>query len=285
LEGFVFIALLNRNMKKIILILLTLFSFAFVHAQKNFQGEITYRLHVSNDSKGDATLKILFGDQKIKILFREKETYDKDAVIVLLDSGASFVLNTEAKTYKKKMMVVDSTTKSAEKRSIAGYNTTPLFHEDSGLEKFLGGFIKTSNVVFYLADSLFYTVPTRFEGNPELVTIRKNRIILGAEITISNEYSNNYDSLSRKSSLISVEATDIKAMPISDDAFRIPADYVDYKTIGTTETEPKYDSVTVEPLVDTTVVTYPSKKGSTKKPAGPNRSKNATKPAADKRKE
>lgn len=273
-------------MKQSLIILLSLFIVVVANAQKNFQGEITYRLHASTGEKEDAELKILFGANKLKLRFREKEEYEKEELFVLLDSAATFTVNREAKTFTKKMLLANTpSTKQFSKRSFAGYLSTPLIPENNGLGNMLGGLMGKSDVVFYLADSLYYNVPVAFTGNQELIAIQKNKIVLGAEINFSDRFDQIEDSLTKKSSLITVEAIEIKPMVIDEAEFSIPADYVDKKSIVYAPVE---DSLEVKPdevVVDTVAIAPPPVKIVPKKPVKSNKTKTTTKPNGLKRKE
>lgn len=271
-------------MKKIILILLTLISSYTIKAQKNFQGEITYSLHTSTGDRPDAILKIYFGSNKIKLRFKEKEEFDKEEIIVLLDSSTKYIINTKAKTYRQKPLVVNTRSKQLEKRTISGYTTNPLKNENTGLESLFGGSMQSANVVFYLADSLYYTIPAAFIGNAELIAIQKNKIVLGADI-LFNKGSYEVSDSTEKDDLIKVEAIEIMPRVMNDDEFNIPADYA---TKENNDYEPSADTTEIEKMpvtVDTTVIQYPAKKKDVKKPVKPNNSKNNTKPAAARKKE
>ncbi len=272
-------------MKKSLIILISFFIIAAANAQKNFQGEITYRLHASNEEKGDAELKILFGVNKLKLRFKEKEEYEKEDLLVLLDSAAMFTVNKETKTYTKKPLHVNTpASKQFLKKFFAGYSSTPLVQENNGLGNILGGLMGTSDIVFYLADSLYYNIPAAFIGNRELIAIQKNKIVLGAEISIKNPYNESEDSSSKKANLITVEAIGIIPMIIDEAEFSIPADYADRKNSGYSPIE---DSVAVSaPEVDTVAVSPPpTLKTTPKKPAKSTKTKTPVKSSGTKRKE
>ncbi|MEP7254663.1 MAG: hypothetical protein ABI666_02750 [Ferruginibacter sp.] len=271
-------------MKKSLILLISFFIVVSVNAQKNFQGEITYRLHVSNEEKADAELKILFGVNKLKLRFKEKEDYDKEGLIVVFDSAAIFIVNKETKTYTRKPLHTNAPAKHFSKKSFAGYSSTPLIQESNGLGNILGGMMGTSDIVFYLSDSLYYNIPAAFVGNQELIAIQKNKIVLGAEININSPYKELQDSSSNQTNLITVEAVEIKPMIINEDEFTIPADYVDRKS---SDYSPAEDSVAVSaPEIDTVAVAPPTaRKTVPKKPVKSNKSKTAVKSSAVKRKE
>jgi len=271
-------------MKKIILILLTLIASYTIHAQKNFQGEITYSLHTSAGNKPDAILKIYFGSNKIKLRFKEKEEFDKEEIIVLIDSAAKYIINTKAKTYRQKPLTVNTRAKQLQKRTISGYSTTPIKNENTGLESLFGGSMQSANVVFYLADSLYYSIPTAFTGNAELIAIQKNKIVLGADI-LFNKGSYEVSDSAEKDDLVNVEAIEVTPRVINDDEFNIPADYT---AKSNNDYEPSADTTEIEKvpvMVDTTVIQYPATKKNAKKPVKPYKSKNNTKPAAARKKE
>jgi hypothetical protein len=220
---------------KAIFLILTSFCFsALVHAQKDFHGEIIYKLHASGEAQPDAELKVLFGERKLKLFFKEKEAYDKDAVVVLLDSGATFTLNVADKSFKKKMLAITNPMVPAIKKRISGYATTPFQPEHTGsgglLSKLTGG----ADATFYLADSLTYFVPEKYRNNIEFVTIQQGKIVLGAEIQIPNAYSSDEeeDTVSKSSQLITAEAISIRYMTIDESEFIIPADFVDRKNVS-----------------------------------------------------
>lgn len=271
-------------MKKIILFLTTFFVTHIIYAQKNFEGEITYSLHASTGDKPDAILKIYFGTNKIKLRFKEKEDFDKEEIIVLLDSAIKYIVNTDARTFRKKMLRINSKATEFQKKPIMGYTTTPVRNESNGLESLFGGSMQSSNVVFYVADSLYYSMPAIFEGNAELLAIQKNKIVLRADISFNKGAYESSDS-TLKDDLVTAEAIDIKSTKVNEEEFTIPADYVsrtnnDYEvTLAATAT------VEVPVAVDTTVIQYPAKKKVTQKPSKSNSTKNSTKPAAIRKKE
>lgn len=151
-------------MKRFYLFVTAVLLCMLVSAQKNFEGSVTYRLHSSTGDKPDAELKILFGDKKLKLLFKEKEEYDKKALVVLLDSAAAYALDPDNKTYRKTTLTLTAPAGNPVKKQINGYSTTSFKPENTGLSGLLGGMLGTSNVVFYVADSLHFLYPGSFCG-------------------------------------------------------------------------------------------------------------------------
>ncbi|MFM6924188.1 MAG: hypothetical protein ACKOU7_01705 [Ferruginibacter sp.] len=250
-------------MKQFFLFVTAVLICTMVSAQKNFQGSVTYRLHASIGDKPDAELKILFGDKKLKLLFKEKDEFDKKALVILLDSAAAYALDPENKTFRKTTLTLTAPAKNPDKKLINGYSTTSFKPENTGLSGLLGGMLGTSNVIFYVADSLYYYIPAAFTGNKELVAIQHNRIVLGAEFQIESPFTEYTDSASRNNpNIITAEAIDIKPMVPDAGEFLIPADYADQKSISYSETS---DSTAV--MVDTAVIAPPAAKPAKKKPA------------------
>ena len=269
------------RMKRIVFILAMLVIIQQTNAQKNFQGEITYRLHTAMGDKPDATLKIYFGSNKIKLRFKEKDDYDKEDIIVLLDSSAKYIVNRESKTYKKKMLAVDQSAKHDQSKNIAGYHTTPFKTENTGLEGLLGGSMTTANLVFYLADSLYYNIPSTYTGNAELIAIQKNKIVLGADIVFKPGSYEDADS-GMKKDVVTVEAIEIKPMIFKDDEFNIPAGYT-LAMNNSYESPPAADTVMkIEMPVssDTAIIKYPKEGKRSGKPSEQDKAKKVNKPKA-----
>ncbi len=262
-------------MKQLFLIVITLFISGIVSAQKNFEGSITYRLHATTGDKPDAELKVLFGIKKLKLLFKEKDEYEAEALIVLLDSASVYKVNVTEKTFKKNTLTLTSPEKKPEKKLINGYSTTPFMPENTGLGNLLGGMLGSSNVIFYVADSLHFAIPAAFIGNKELLVIQKNKIVLGAEIQIVSPFNEYADSASKAPNMVTAEAIDIRPMAINENEFIIPADFVDRKDM--TYTEPVDSIVT---MVDTLAVAPPVKNPVKKKPAKPELPKSKSTPKA-----
>jgi hypothetical protein len=254
-------------MKQLFLFLSALFISGIVSAQKNFEGTVIYSLHSSSGDKQDAELKVLFGNKKLKLFFKEKDEYEKDALVVLLDSAIIYNINVVEKTFKRSTLTLSSPEQKPQKKSINGYTTTPYQPENTGVGSLLGGMLGSSSVIFYVADSLYYYIPAAFIGNKELLMVQKGKIVLGAEIQIANPYNDPADSNAKSTNIITAEAIDIKPMAINENEFFIPADFVDRKDVPYTET---VDS-TVAVVVDTVAVAPPprAKKTVKKKPAKP----------------
>ncbi|MGC4104442.1 hypothetical protein [Ferruginibacter sp.] len=270
-------------MKKLFLSTVIICLAVFAKAQQDFQGEIVYKLHASEEDKPDAELKAFFGNRKIKLLFKEKAEYDNDALLIILDSAATFTLNADHKTFKKKLLSIKTPMDAPQKRMIAGYTALPMIPENNGLGSLLGGMFGATNTVFYLADSLQYHIPDKFRGNMEFVIVQKNRIVLGAELQFSNPFSDGGAVDSSKAKIVTAEAISIKPGAIDESAFIIPADYVDSKTVN--YDMPMVDTTAVLPAMADTAMPAPKPKKPVKKaPVKPAKSKTSAtvKPVARK---
>jgi hypothetical protein len=267
-------------MKQISILIVCLLLLSFVKAQKNFQGEITYKLHAGMDEKPNAQLKVVFGINKIKLLFKESESYDKDALIILLDSAATFIVNKDSKTYKKRLLHINQPIRRLENKTILGYSTSTLVPESNGVGNLLGGLMSASNSVFYLADSFYYAIPDILRGNTELVMIQNNRIVLGADIQISESVYGMTEEKMKDKNLITAEAIEIKPMMVSDSEFVIPADYTtaqNYESTATDSVAAVMDTLPIKPHIN--------RKPTSKKPVKSNKPKAPIKSSAVKPKE
>jgi len=245
-------------------------------AQKDFRGEIIYKLHASGDNKPDAELKVLFGNNKLKLQFKEKETYEDDALVVLLDSGATYTVKPLNKTYKKKALTTSLAFETPVKKNILGFTASPILPENNGMGGLLGGLFGSSHSLFYVADSLTYFIPEKYRDNMEFVMIQRNKIVLGAEIRITAGYMGEGDADSSKArSVITAEAISIKPMMVDDNEFIIPADFTFF--------QPAVDSA--YSAMDTAMVELQDKPVKKKTPVKKAPSKTPVKPKAVGRKD
>lgn len=270
-------------MKQLFFILATLFTGNITFAQKNFEGSVTYRLHSSAGEKPDAELKVLFGKMKLKAMFKEREEYDKDVLVIRFDSAAVYNVNYEEKTFRKNALMLTMPLQKPEKKTISGYSATPVRPENTGLNSLLGGMLGTSSVIFYLADSLYYYIPAAFTGNKELLMVQQNKVVLGADIQIVNAFSDLGDSSAKKPNLVTVEAIDIKPMVTDENEFLIPADFTDGRDMVYPATEEKIEDSVVA-VTDTAMPAPPAIKNIKKKPAKPAAPKSKTSAKAPARK-
>lgn len=266
-------------MKRTITVIACLIIVGAALAQKNFEGEITYKLHATAEDKPDAELKILFGPKAMKLRFKEKEDYDKNELLVLFDSAAQYTLNTENKTYKKRILTLRSEPSFIKNKNIAGYSTTGIINERNSISQLASEFMTMGNSIFYLADTLYYTIHSYFGPDPVLSAIQNNKIVLGAEIMMQTGTYEMTDA-SKNKNIITAEAIEVKPMHFADNMFSLPADYT--SNINSTYEEPVADSAMA--VMDTVAAPKPIKK-SVKKPAKPVEKKTNNQPAAIRRKQ
>jgi len=267
-------------MKQLCLIISILCVVQFVNAQKNFEGSITYRLHSGLGDKADAELKVIFGIRKIKLLFKEHEEYEKDALVVFLDSSTAYNVDFTQKTYKKRTLTLATPPQKPDNKTIVGYSSTSFQPDNNnGLGDLIGGYMGRSTAVFYLADSLFYDIPYVLTGTKELVMVQQHKIVLRAEIKLKTPDYGIYDSASGNINLITAEAIEIKPMTVAETEFFIPADFAERKDTVYPATQ---DSVaTADPVVGRP----PATKGMKKKPTKPAAPKSKSTSKAIRRKE
>jgi len=282
MKGFIFyICYSTLCMKQLCLIICTLCLVQFANAQKNFEGTVTYRLHSGAGDKKDAELKVLFGVRKIKLLFKEDVEYNKEALIIFVDSAMAYTVDFSDKTYKRRALNLATPPKKTENKIIAGYSTISYQpNTNNGLGDLLGGYMGASSAVYYLADSLFYDIPDIYAGTKELIMIQQHKIALGAEVELRfRDYGITDDSVSKKINLVTAEAIEVKPMAIAETEFLIPADFTVKKDMVYPPAE--------EPAaaIDTVAAPVPAKKSVKKKSAKPASPKSKSTPKAARRKE
>jgi hypothetical protein len=214
-------------------LLLIIWSTALVLSQANaqnaFEGIIVYKLHNSAEENQDAELTALFGKNSIRLRFREKENYDKEEILVNLDSGKIFTLNSIEKTYRvKKLVSTDFLAADLSSKKIAGYETTAI---DVSQQSIAGSLFGGGKLVLYTANELHFPVPEKYSTNPELVIVSQNKIVLGAVMKYSkgmfHEDESETDTLPEMP-VITVDAISVKQMNLPSEDFTVPSDYAKY---------------------------------------------------------
>ncbi len=217
-------------MKQLLFVLAVLLGITSTYAQKNFEGKVVYLLEADKDEKRPE-LTVLFAPGKVKLTFKENEEPDEKYVLVLLDSGKVYTINTATKQYKQKKLQVAEVAGSYTpvKKSIAGYATTSAKQPQGGLGSMLGGFISFRNMVFDVADSLLFDVPAKFLNNPELMMISGNHIVLGAQMSMGSPFVeaevDDEKEREKMTKNILASATAVTPMSFTADEFAIPAGY------------------------------------------------------------
>jgi len=228
--------------------------------QKVFEGTIIYQLH-SSDKNEDAQLEVHFGKNAIKMKFTEKDNAEKEGVIVRLDSGKKYVLNTEEKTFRvKRLAQLVKHELNASNKKIAGYNTRPVDLTGNALLGMMGGLFRGAGTVFFVSDSLFYPIPEQYGSNIELLMIHQGRIVLGAEIktgSVSLFDDEDDENMEDDKMEITASAISIKWENFNEHEFAIPADFVKYTDTYATDSSAAPDSLMAMP--DSIATTEPVK--------------------------
>jgi hypothetical protein len=258
-------------MKQLLFVLAAIITANGVSAQKNFEGKIVYLLEADKDEK-KPELTVLFSPGKVKLTFKENEEPDEKYVLVIIDSGKVYSINTNTKQYKQKKLqeIEIAGTYTPVKRTIAGHATTSAKQVQSGPAGILGGIISFKNMVFDVADSLVFNVPSKFLNNPELMMISGNHIVLGAQMSMGSPFaeamdgeSGNENEQEKMVKKITVNATSVTPMSFTADEFAIPAGYElevrkPYEMPSADTAAAMFDTTMM--AVDTAAVYVPAKK-------------------------
>jgi hypothetical protein len=255
-------------MKQLFFVLAVLLGITSAYSQKNFEGKVVYLLEADKDEK-KPELTVLFSPGKVKLSFKENDEPDEKYILVIFDSGKVYTINTGNKQYKQKKLqeaeVAGAYTPV--KRTIAGHATTSAKQVQSGPGSMLGGLVSFKNIVFDVADSLVFEVPSKFLNNPELMMISGNHIVLGAQMSMGSPFAeavsgeeNEQESITKK---ITVNAIAVTPMSFTADEFAIPAGYElevrkPYEVPTPDTAMMMYDTPMV--AVDTAAVYVPAKK-------------------------
>lgn len=235
-------------MKKIFFAIAVVLSLS-VHAQKDFEGSIKYRVigksPEPDDKKNDNNeIRIYFTPGKI--LIRQTEGINKDDLLIIFDSAKVYMLDRNEKTYTVKRLRQRKSTPVLAKETILGYSATPI-SPVGPMASVTGGF----NI--WYADSLFFHIPPGFEGNEELMMVYNNKIMLKAVMTMTiesysyNEWGDDAPSdTTRMDDSFSITAVEIKQGGIAPADFVIPNDYSKQNLYS------NIDSVTT--VADTTII-------------------------------
>lgn len=222
-------------MRLLLFWLLTLSATINTAAQKDFEGIIRYTASPeessfdSNDSndhpkKDSVKITIAFIPGKILIRTDKGGNMSEENILILIDSAKVYTLNKYNKTYRVKRLLTNRPMEPAVKEIIAGYSGSPL-QVNNNLQMMLG-----ANATLWFADSLFFHVPAKYEGNEELLMVNNNRILLKAIIKI-NDYprynqSEEEDTIPADNSKeISLIVSEVIHGNINPSDFVIPAGY------------------------------------------------------------
>jgi len=278
-------------MRYTILLLPLLLIVTNVFAQKTFEGIIVYKIHDNEGKKADEEITALFGKAGIKVKYRKDDQYDKEVLLINLDSGAIYTLNESEKTFTKKYLITRKPMQTTPDQMIAGYNTKAV--DMSGNMGYLGAASGLgTEIILHRSDSLFYPVPDKYWGNSELVIINNNHIVLGADIAMRDGFgreAQEEDSVSaNEKDVVNIVAKEIKWEILDEKEFQVPADFTKYsystfeypQIVDPSDTMALQDSVMVAPDTVATKIHKPTEKAASK-PGSKPKSKSKTAPTKD----
>lgn len=104
---------------------------------------------------------------------------EEDDILIILDSAKIYSINNQERTFSVKKLREVNPMPPATKEIIAGYKCTPLDNTIRYMSESIG-----TNATLWFADDLFFSLPSKFEANDELLMIRDNRILLKAKYWI-----------------------------------------------------------------------------------------------------
>ncbi|MFL5808962.1 MAG: hypothetical protein ACJ749_05530, partial [Flavisolibacter sp.] len=195
-----------------------------VHAQQPFQGRVVYTVRVANE-KEVPEFTVLYSPNKIKIKFKEKQEYEKEYLLIDLDSGKLFTVNTGTKTFHSKNLTQVNTKEAPVTKTIAGYQTSSVTLKNPGTGNLFGG-LSSGTTVLFAAPDLYFPVPEKYGDIPELILIQNNHIVLGAELKIANgEMAEDMPDSLQQQMKIDIEATGVYPEVFNIAEFSIPADF------------------------------------------------------------
>jgi hypothetical protein len=190
-----------------------------IHAQQIFHGSIVYKYHFPqiNDSP---KIMVFYGPNKIKVKF--EEDYDKTYTLIDFDSGKIFTVNTETKTFFSTKLNEAYTKQPSITKTIAGYKTNSVNVKNSAFgDNRL--FRPTGTIVLFSAPDLYYPIPEKYAGIPELIMIQNNHIVLGIERNLEPD-EEIPDSIKQKTS-VTIEAIKVNKQQTDIREFSIPPDF------------------------------------------------------------
>jgi len=195
-----------------------------LHAQQIFQGAIVYKYHFPqiNDAP---EIMVVYGPNKLKIQFKEKDKWDKTYFLIDLDSGKTSMVIPDTKTFISRKLVDTTSIQTSTTKTIAGYKTNLSMLKHSNMYNVINSW-SSGSIVLFTAPDLFYPVPERYKNIPELIMIRNNHIVLGAQQTKENAAVKDviHNSIGQER-LTSLQAIKIDHQHLDMAEFSIPSDF------------------------------------------------------------
>ncbi len=260
---------------------LTIFLLFFsAAAQSSFEGMIIYRIRPAKENNGKIELVALFGKNAIRLKFKENDFFDKEELLIRLDSGKVYKLNTRQKIYSQYLLEEWSPQDlNLSDKVIAGYKTRPELQTSNGIVRALQGYYgSVGQLVTYPAAELRFAIPDKYNNNPELLMVDNNRIVLGLSVyRPGNSQEENEVAGEQQKELLVVEASEITTMAIPEADFFVPPGFIlnDLQAMNLDD----YPVITVDTATRPAAPKKPAGPARKKAPSTPNKKGNATSPA------
>ena len=195
-----------------------------LYGQQIFQGSIVYKYHFPEIDDAPEIM-VVYGPNKLKIRFKEKDEWDKTFFLIDLDSGKSSTVIPETKTFLSRKLVDTTSIQSFTGKTIAGYKTNSSMLQHSNMSNVISSW-SSGSIVLFTAPDLFYPVPGRYKDIPELIMIQNNHIVLGAQQTKeSARLEDTIDDRAGQRKVTRLEAIRIDHQQLDMAEFSIPSDF------------------------------------------------------------
>jgi hypothetical protein len=200
--------------------------FLLSSAQKQFEGEIIYKISYPTAEKGKKTeeteVRVLFAPGRMLLHYKNGDGFQNNETILFrLDSGKIYTVFKEDKNYVVRNMILDTAAVPPPKK-IAGYDVKPnrYLNEIGQMSAMLRGY-----ATLYTSDDLYYDTPERYLPNSDMFFVYKNHILLEMICPMGNPFAffGGDDSALGE---IRITATSVRPMKINDADMNIPVDYV-----------------------------------------------------------
>ncbi|MDP9082093.1 MAG: hypothetical protein M3O71_32150 [Bacteroidota bacterium] len=214
-------------MKKLLILFTILLTVKTTIAQKNFEGEIDYRMYGLSEGQKDTTIgnsyKIIFGKHAINVQSFTQKGILWEEQIMLLDSAKQYVIDHRDKTYilawkydpdkrpvRRLPWGMDKIAVNPAIKKIVGYDVFDNFLTTEGHPEY-------GHVDLYEAKPLYFKLPPHIAIGSffESMLFYDDHIMLAMRV-ISGKAP--YGQINRV-------ATKVEARRVDDSIFKIPADY------------------------------------------------------------
>ncbi|MBL0359382.1 MAG: hypothetical protein IPP72_22090 [Chitinophagaceae bacterium] len=264
-----------------------------ISAQKNFEGKINYKMN-SNSQDTSTSITAYFGKQKIKAVFKQRDSIKnkKDDLLIDFENGVVNYINAEKNTYRTiKLQDMEMDRMPALKpfpeknKQLLGYNCTAYITTDTSKNEY----ISFTPFYFWYADSLFFKVKNEY-SNIDMVPIftNGNTVGMGMQMNLGNGRGEVYIELTP----VSILKETIPDSVFSLARLQFERKYIESSSTLADSTQILVDSISrlIQQAADSVVKMIEKqakigKKSPSRKTASKNTHKQPTKPSATKPKE